>query len=177
MESFGIGENLITAKSDPVFGGVYKLAAVKAEDGSYIPKIKLSESTEKMTTPLLKKVWRIYDNYTGKAMADYVAIYDEEVEIGPDGLELFDPLQTWKRRVYKNCTAKCISQPIYEGGKLVYERPTTKEIRDFCQKQVEGLWEEMRRFEYPHRYYVDLSEKLWTCRRQLLEEITQENAE
>ena len=175
VESFGIGENLITAKSDPVFGGVYKLAAVKAADGSYIPKIKLSESSEKLTTPLLKKVWRIYDKYTGKAMADYVTVYDEEVD-AEKGLTLFDPLQTWKKRTYENCTAKCITTLIYENGKLVYDRPTATEIRDFCKAQVEdGLWEEMRRFEYPHRYYVDLSEKLWHCRRQLLEEITKTN--
>ncbi len=175
VESFGIGENLITAKSDPVFGGVYKLAAVKAADGSYIPKIKVSESTEKLTTPLLKKVWRIYDKYTGKAMADYVTIFDEEVD-AEKGLTLFDPLQTWKQRVYQNCTAKCITTPIYENGRLVYERPSATQIRDFCKQQIDGLWEEMRRFEYPHRYYVDLSEKLWTCRRQLLEEVTRENS-
>ena len=174
VASFGIGENLITAKSDPVFGGVYKLAAVKDEDGNYIPKIKISESSEKLTTPLLKKVWRIYDKYTGKAMADYVTIFDEEVD-AEKGLTLFDPLQTWKQRTYENCTAKCITTPIYENGQLVYDRPTATEIRTFCQKQIEGLWEEMRRFEYPHRYYVDLSEKLWKCRQDLLEKVTEQN--
>lgn len=171
VDSFGIGENLITAKSDPVFGGVYKLAAVK-EGETYIPKIKVSESVEKLTTPHLKKVWRIYDNYTQKAMADYIAIYDEEVDASK-GLTLFDPIQTWKQRTYENCTAKCITTLIYENGKLVYDRPPVAEIRAFCQQQVDGLWEEMRRFEYPHRYYVDLSRRLWDCRQELLEKISQ----
>lgn len=170
IDSFGIGENLITAKSDPVFGGVYKLAAVKEGD-AYIPKIKVSESVEKITLPCLKKVWRIYDNYTGKAMADYVAVYDEEVG-EHDELTLFDPNQTWKQRTYKNCTVKCLSTPIYQGGKLVYDRPAVADIRAACAVQIENLWEEMRRFEYPHRYYVDLSQKLWDCRQALLTEIS-----
>lgn len=170
LDSFGIGENLITAKSDPVFGGVYKLAAIK--DGEdYIPKIKVSESIEKLTTPHLKKVWRIYDNYTKKAMADYITIFDEQVD-ATNGLTLFDPFQTWKQRTYENCTAVCITTPIYVGGRLVYERPTVHAIRQRCQQQVENLWEEMRRFEYPHRYYVDLSQKLWDCQQALLEKIS-----
>ena len=170
IDSFGIGENLITAKSDPVFGGVYKLAAVKEGD-SYIPKIKVSESVEKITLPCLKKVWRIYDNYTRKAMADYVAVYDEEVGEHEE-LTLFDPNQTWKQRTYKNCTVKCLTTPIYKEGKLVYDRPTVTEIRTACAEQVENLWEEMRRFEYPHRYYVDYSRKLWECRQELLTQIS-----
>ena len=170
IDSFGIGENLITAKSDPVFGGVYKLAAVKEGD-SYIPHIKVSESVEKITLPCLKKVWRIYDNYTRKAMADYVAVYDEEVGEHEE-LTLFDPNQTWKQRTYKNCTVKCLTTPIYKEGKLVYDRPTVTEIRTACAEQVENLWEEMRRFEYPHRYYVDYSRKLWECRQELLTQIS-----
>ena len=170
LDSFGIGENLITAKSDPVFGGVYKLAAVKEGEG-YIPKIKVSESVEKITLPHRKKVWRIYDNYTQKAMADYVAVFDEEVAEDAE-LTLFDPNQTWKRRTYKNCTVKCLTTPIYENGRLVYQRPTVPEIRAFCAQQIDHLWEEMRRFEYPHRYYVDLSQKLWDCRQQLLTQIS-----
>ena len=169
VDSFGIGENLITAKSDPVFGGVYKLAAVK--DGQeYQPKIKVSESIEKLTIPLLKKVWRIYDNYTQKAMADYLTAFDEEVEAG-EGLTLFDPFQTWKQRTYTNCTAVCLTTPIYQEGKLVYQRPTTHEIRQRCAHQIEHLWEEMRRFEFPHRYYVDLSQKLWDCQHQMLTQL------
>ena len=171
VDSFGIGENLITAKSDPVFGGVYKLAAIKEGD-TYIPKIKVSESIEKLTTPHLKKVWRIYDNYTGKAMADYVTIFDEQVDAA-QGLTLFDPIQTWKQRTYANCTARCITTPIYQGGALVYERPGVQAIREYCKAQVDGLWEESLRFEYPHRYYVDLSHKLCDCRQQLLENISQ----
>ena len=170
VDSFGIGENLITAKSDPVFGGVYKLAAIK-EDGRYIPKIKVSESIEKLTTPHLKKVWRICDNYTGKAMADYVTIFDEEVDASR-GLTLFDPLQTWKQRTYENCTARCLTTPIYQEGRLVYERPGVQAIREYCKAQIDGLWEESLRFEYPHRYYVDLSQRLWDCRQELLETIS-----
>ncbi|WP_418667469.1 nicotinate phosphoribosyltransferase [Allofournierella sp.] len=170
VDSFGIGENLITAKSDPVFGGVYKLAAIK-EDGRYIPKIKVSESIEKLTTPHLKKVWRICDNYTGKAMADYVTIFDEEVDASR-GLTLFDPLQTWKQRTYENCTARCLTIPIYQEGRLVYERPGVQAIREYCKAQIDGLWEESLRFEYPHRYYVDLSQRLWDCRQELLETIS-----
>lgn len=166
LDSFGIGENLITAKSDPVFGGVYKLAAIKEGD-SYIPKIKVSESIEKLTTPHLKKVWRLYDNETGKAMADYVTIFDETVDPN-EPLTLFDPFQTWKRRTYTNCTPVCITTPIYEGGKLVYNRPAVAEIRTACLAQVDGLWEEMRRLEFPHKYYVDLSQNLWDCQQSLL---------
>ena len=116
-------------------------------------------------------MWRIYDNYTGKAMADYVAVYDEEVG-EHDELTLFDPNQTWKQRTYQNCTVKCLSTPIYQGGKLVYDRPAVADIRAACAVQIENLWEEMRRFEYPHRYYVDLSQKLWDCRQALLTEIS-----
>ena len=121
MDSFGIGENMITAKSDPVFGGVYKLAAVKEDDGSYTPKMKLSESAEKMTIPCLKKVWRIYDQ-DGKAMADLITMADEVVET-QHGITLFDPIETWKECTYVNCTARCLSTPIYENGKRVYQLP------------------------------------------------------
>lgn len=166
LNSFGIGENLITAKSDPVFGGVYKLAAIK-EGGAYIPKIKVSESIEKLTTPHLKKVWRLYDNDSHKAMADYITIFDEQVDASAP-LTLFDPFQTWKRRTYENCTAVCLTTPVYKNGELVYRRPSVAEIRGHCAQQVDGLWEEMRRLEFPHKYYVDLSQKLWDCQHQLL---------
>ena len=114
VDSFGIGENMITAKSDPVFGGVYKLAAVREDDGSYTPKMKLSESAEKMTIPCLKKVWRIYDQ-DGKAMADLITMADEVVET-QHGITLFDPIETWKECTYVNCTARCLSTPIYESA-------------------------------------------------------------
>lgn len=168
IDSFGIGENLITAKSDPVFGGVYKLAAVK-ENGTYIPKIKLSETAEKITTPCLKKLWRIYDNTTGQAMADYVTLFDEQPEC-ENGITLFDPIQTWKRRTFVNCHAKLLLEPIYAQGKLVYSIPKLSDVRARCAQQVDTLWDEVKRFEFPHRYYVDLSQKLWDERNRLLTE-------
>lgn len=167
VDSFGIGENLITSKSDPVFGGVYKLAAIKNEDGSYVPKIKISESVEKMTVPHRKAVWRIYDDETGKAMADYITLYDEPVET-KNGITLFDPVETWKERTFTGCTARNILVPIYEEGRLVYQSPSLEEIHEFCHSQIDTLWDEVKRFEYPHRYYVDLSKKLWEERQKLL---------
>lgn len=170
VDSFGIGENLITSKSDPVFGGVYKLAAVK--DGEdYIPKIKLSESVEKLTTPHRKTVWRIYDNATGNAMADYITMYDEEVD-ATDGITLFDPIETWKTRTFEGCTAKKIQVQVFENGKQIYRLPTLAEVRTHCEEQVGTLWDEVKRFEYPHRYYVDLSKKLWDERQRLLTEFS-----
>ena len=169
VDSFGIGENMITAKSDPVFGGVYKLAAVKNGD-EYQPKIKVSESIEKLTTPHLKKVWRLYDA-DGKAMADYITIHDEVVD-ATHGITLFDPVETWKSRTYEGCVAKCISTPIFQGGKLVYQSPSLNDIKAFCKAEVDTLWDEVTRFENPHRYYVDLSQKLWDCRQNLLKAMT-----
>lgn len=168
VDIFGIGENLITSKSEPVFGGVYKLAAVK-EEGQYIPKIKISETAEKITIPHLKKLWRIYDNATGKAMADYITMADELPQT-QDGITLFDPVQTWKRKTFVNCRAELLSVPIYEEGKLVYNRPKLKDVRRRCAEHVEMLWDEVKRFEYPHRYYVDLSQKLWDERQRLLQD-------
>ena len=163
-------ENMITAKSDPVFGGVYKLAAVKEDDGSYTPKMKLSESAEKMTIPCLKKVWRIYDQ-DGKAMADLITMADEVVET-QHGITLFDPIETWKECTYVNCTARCLSTPIYENGKRVYSSPSLDDIKKFCKAQVNTLWDEVKRFENPHRYYVDLSQKLWDTRSALLKKLS-----
>ena len=170
IDSFGVGERLITAKSDPVFGGVYKLAAVKEDDGSYTPKMKLSESAEKMTIPCLKKVWRIYDQ-DGKAMADLITTADEQVET-QHGITLFDPIETWKECTYVNCTARCLSTPIYENGKRVYQSPSLDDIKKFCKAQVNTLWDEVKRFENPHRYYVDLSQKLWDTRSALLKKLS-----
>ena len=170
VDSFGIGENMITAKSDQVFGGVYKLAAIKEEDGSYTPKIKISETAAKLTIPCLKKVWRIYDE-DGKAMADLITVADEAVET-KHGITLFDPVETWKERTYVNCTARCISTPIYENGKRVYTSPDLNDIKKFCKAQVGTLWDEVKRFENPHVYYVDLSQKLWDTRNTLLKELS-----
>ncbi len=169
LDSFGIGENMITSKSDPVFGGVYKLAAVK-ENGQYIPKMKLSETAEKITLPHLKKLWRIYDNETGKAMADYIALWDETVDASA-GISLFDPVQTWKTRTFTNVHAVLLSTPIYENGRRVYALPTLGDIRAACAEGIDNLWDEVKRFENPHRYYVDLSQKLWDERQRLLKEL------
>ena len=166
VDSFGIGENLITSKSDPVFGGVYKLAAIK-ENGEYLPKIKVSESVEKLTTPHRKAVWRLYDNETGNAMADYITIFDEQVDT-TGGITIFDPLETWKTKTIMNCTAKNILVPVYEQGTLVYTSPSLEEIRTYCHRQIDTLWDEVKRFENPHRYYVDLSRTLWDERQKLL---------
>ncbi len=168
LDSFGIGENLITSKSDPVFGGVYKLAAVK-RGGQYIPKIKISETAEKTTIPHLKNVYRIYDNETGKAMADYLTMADETVDVS-DGITLFDPVETWKQRTFTNVHIEKLNRPVYVGGKRVYELPSLADVRAFCARQVDTLWDEVTRFENPHRYYVDLSEKLWGERQRLLNE-------
>lgn len=169
VDSFGIGENMITSKSDPVFGGVYKLAAVK--DGNrYIPKIKISETVEKMTLPHLKKLWRIFDNETGKAMADYITMHDELVD-AKDGITLFDPVETWKARTFTNVNAVLLSTPIYKEGVRVYQLPTLRELRTACAYNVSTLWDEVIRFENPHRYYVDLSQKLWDERQRLLKEL------
>jgi len=147
-----------------------KLAAVREDDGSYTPKMKLSESAEKMTIPCLKKVWRIYDQ-DGKAMADLITMADEVVET-QHGITLFDPIETWKECTYVNCTARCLSTPIYENGKRVYSSPSLDDIKKFCKAQVNTLWDEVKRFENPHRYYVDLSQKLWDTRSALLKKLS-----
>ncbi len=166
IDSFGVGERLITAKSNPVFGGVYKLVA-KEEDGKVVPKIKISENPEKITNPHFKKVYRIYDNENGKAIADLLCVYDEIVDESLP-LELFDPIETWKKKTVENYTARELHIPIFKNGKCVYKSPHISEIRDYCMAQVETLWDEVKRFENPHKYYVDLSQKLWDIKRELL---------
>ena len=167
IDLFGVGERMITASSQPVFGGVYKLVAVEDEAGTVIPKIKVSENVDKITNPHFKKVYRIFDKATGKAEADYIAVWDEQVDESRS-LELFDPRATWKRKTYTGFTAKPLQVPIFQGGKLVYERPGLTEIQDYCRTQVETLWDEVKRFENPHTYYVDLSQKLWDIKQGLL---------
>ena len=167
LDSFGIGERLITSKSDPVFGGVYKLVAVE-KDGEFIPKIKVSESPEKITNPHFKKVYRLFDSY-GKAVADYVCVHDEQLDTqNPITLTIFDPLATWKKCTLENVTAKEMLQPIFRHGKLVYQLPDIQQIRSHCKQQVDTLWDEVKRFENPHNYYVDLSQKLWDIKYDLL---------
>ena len=168
IDSFGVGENLITSRSTPVLGGVYKLVAVK-KDGKHIPKIKISESFEKITIPYHKKVWRIYSNETGKALADYLTICDEDPSQLTE-ITIFSPLEPWKKQTLTNVTIKPLLVPIFEKGKKVYESPSLREIRDYTMRQLDTLWDEVKRLEYPHKYYVDLSTKLWEAQRALLEE-------
>ena len=167
VDAFGVGERLITAKSDPVFGAVYKLAAVENEDGSITPKIKLSENTVKITTPHFKKIYRLYSNESAMAEADLVCLYDEDVDV-TQPLEIFDPEHTWKRRVMEDYTANELLVPIFRSGELVYELPTLAEIRDRCAVSLGSMWEEVLRFENPHNYYVDLSQKLWDLKHSML---------
>jgi nicotinate phosphoribosyltransferase len=166
IDLFGVGERLITAKSNPVFGGVYKLVAVE-KNGSIIPKIKISENPEKITNPHFKKVYRIFDNETGTAIADQLCVYDETIDESSP-LELFDPVQVWKTKTVTNFTAKELLVPIFKNGECVYESPSIHEIRDYCKAQIMTLWDEVKRFENPHRYYVDLSRKLWDIKQELL---------
>ena len=167
VDAFGVGERLITAKSDPVFGGVYKLCAVEGENGEIIPKIKISENVGKITTPHLKKLYRLRDKETGKAEADLLCVYDETVD-DTKPIELFDPQHTWKRKTLTNYTATLLQVRVFEGGKQVYELPTLEAIRRHCEEEIEGMWEEVRRFTNPHNYYVDLSQKLWDIKHNLL---------
>ena len=168
LDTFGVGERLITARSEPVFGGVYKLVAVEDADGNVIPKIKISENVSKITNPHYKKLYRFYGNDTGKAIADYMTVYDEVVD-DSGKLTIFDPDATWKKKEVYDFTAKELQVPIFKSGELVYDLPTLPEIRDYCKAQVETLWEEVKRFDNPHRYYVDLSQKLWDIKHGLLE--------
>lgn len=167
VDSFGVGERLITASSAPVFGGVYKLAAVKHGD-EFVPKIKISENVGKITTPCFKKLWRLYDNVTGKAIADVITLKDEVIDSN-EPYELFDPEYTWKRKTVTNFTAKPLQVQLFENGESVYTCPSLKEIQAFCNAQVDTLWDEVTRFENPHKYYVDLSQKLWDEKNSLLE--------
>ena len=167
IDMFGVGERLITARSEPVFGGVYKLAAVEEADGTIVPRIKISENTAKITNPHFKKLYRLYGNDTGKAIADYLCVYDETVD-DSSNLTIFDPEATWKEKTVYNFTAKELQVPVFQNGKLVYKLPTLKEIQNYCREQVDTLWDEVKRFDNPHSYYVDLSKKLWDIRYDLL---------
>ena len=169
IDSFGVGERLITSKSEPVFGGVYKLCAVEDEQGRIIPKIKISENTTKITTPHFKKVYRLYEKERGKAIADQLCVYDETLdETKP--LELFDPEATWKRKLVTDFTARELLVPVFRNGECVYDLPDIETIRNYCAEQIDLLWDEVKRFENPHTYYVDLSQKLWDIKDRLLKE-------
>ncbi|MZQ98110.1 MAG: nicotinate phosphoribosyltransferase, partial [Acidaminobacter sp.] len=165
VDTFGVGERLITSKSEPVFGGVYKLSAVQ-KDGEWVPKMKLSENISKTTIPGFKQVWRLFDRTTGKAISDLITHHEEVVD-DSGAYTIFDPEQTWKQKTIENFIAKPLLIPVFKNGECVYETPTLQEIQAFCMKQIETLWEEALRFENPHGYYVDLSQKLWDCRDRL----------
>ena len=167
IDLFGVGERMITAKSEPVFGGVYKLVAIEEPDGTVIPKIKVSENVEKITIPHFKKVYRLYGRDTGKAIADYITVHDETVD-DTKGLTIFDPMATWKRKDVYNFEARELLVPIFKNGKRVYDCPPLEEIKAYCAQQVDTLWDEVKRFDYPHKYYVDLSDKLWDIQQCLL---------
>jgi len=167
INAFGVGDNLITSHSTPVFGGVYKLAAVEDADGNVIPKIKISSNNIKITTPGFKKVYRIY-GADGKAVADLVCLRDEDIDFsGP--LTLFAPDARWKKKTIEDYRAEELMVPIFEKGELVYDLPTLEQIREHCRESVDNLWEEVKRFSNPHIYYVDLSDRLWDLRMSLLE--------
>ena len=167
IDSFGVGEKLITSKSEPVFGGVYKLAALE-KDGEMIPKIKISENTEKITNPGFKKIFRFYDKDTDHLLVDVIALRDEEMPTG-DEYEIFDPTHIWKKKKITNFYVKELQEQIFKAGECVYESPDIKEIRDYCLKQQSLLWDEMKRFENPQTYYVDLSDKLWTLKHRMID--------
>ena len=169
IDSFGVGERLITSKSSPVFGGVYKLCAVEGENGELVPKIKISENVGKITNPGFKKVYRFYNRETGMAEADYICLRDETVDDSKP-LEICDPDARWKRKTMENFVARELLVPVFEKGELVYDLPSLPEIKAHCEKEVASLWPEVRRFENPHGYYVDLSEKLMALKDRLLEE-------
>lgn len=168
VDSYGVGERLITASSEAVFGGVYKLVAIE-KNGKVIPKIKISENAAKITLPGVKIPWRLYDRNTGKAIADVITLGDEKID-STEPYEIFDPEHTWKRKIVTDFVAKKLQVKIYEKGKQIYKSPSVKEISKHRAEQVDALWDEVTRFENPHTYYVDLSENLWNLRDTLLKE-------
>ena len=173
IDSFGVGERLITAKSDPVFGGVYKLVALE-KDGEIVPKIKISENVEKITTPGMKKTYRIFDKETNMALADLICLHDEKIDESKP-LTIFHPTHTWKRKTIENFYVKNIQEKIFEEGKLVYDIPTIDESKNFCKESLDTLWDEYKRLDSPHLYKVDLSKELWTLKTTLINEVRNES--
>lgn len=172
VDLFGVGERLITSKSEPVFGGVYKLSAV-FEGDKEIPKIKLSENVSKITIPCFKNLYRLYSEETGKAIADVITLNKEEIDDSKE-YEIFNPQFTWKRKKITNFKAKKLLVQIFDEGRLVYDSPKIDEIREYCLEQTETLWDEVKRFENPHEYYVDLSPELWEIRDKMLKKFNNE---
>lgn len=170
IDSFGVGERLITARSEPVFGGVYKLSALE-KDGVRIPKMKISENVEKITNPGFKTLYRLYSKDTNRCLADLITL-DEEKPPQGEPFEIFDPEAPWKRKVLTNYYAKNIRVQLFRGGECVYDLPGIDDIRNYCMEQVGALWDEMLRFENPQDYYVDLSQKLFDLKQQLVLELS-----
>ena len=171
VDSFGVGERLITARSEPVFGGVYKLAALEKEDGEIVPKIKISENVEKITNPGFKTLYRLYDRDSDKALADVMTLDGESIP-EKDGYVIFDPNAIWKTKKLKNFYVRNLRVQLFRHGERVYECPGIEEVRDYCAEQMETIWEETLRFENPQIYYVDLSRKLWDMKNGLIEKYT-----
>ena len=167
VDLFGVGERLITSKSSPVMGGVYKLVAVEDKKGVIEPKIKVSENVAKITTPCFKQAYRLYDKDTNKAIADVVTLHDEIIDETKD-YTLFDPEHTWKMKKVKNFYVRPLLERKFKNGECVYKSPNLREIREHCNNELETLWDELKRFENPHKYYVDLSKKLWQIKNDLL---------
>ena len=167
VDAFGVGERLITSKSHPVFGAVYKLCAIEDGEGNIIPKIKISENVGKITTPHFKKVYRLRGRDTGKAEADLICLYDEIID-DTRPIEIFDPEHTWKRKTIDNFVAEELLVKVFDNGELCYKLPTLEEIRARKEAEIEGLWDEVKRFTNPHNYYVDLSQKLWDIKYKML---------
>lgn len=165
LDSFGVGENLITAKSNPVFGGVYKLSAIEKE-GRIIPKIKVSNNTIKITNPGFKKAYRFYDKKTNKALADVIALHDEIIP--EDNYTIFDQTATWKKKTLTNYNIRPLQEKIFENGNLVYASPSLKEIAENAKAELNTLWNEVKRMKNPHKYYVDLSQELWNLKDSML---------
>lgn len=165
IDMYGVGENLITAKSDAVFGGVYKLVALEKNKKIY-PKIKISENVDKITNPGFKKVCRFYSKYTGYALADVIMLKDEKIE--GNFYEIFDPNNTWKRKKLENYKVRELQEKIFERGRLVYKNPDLKEIASYSKKEINTIWEEVKRLNNPQKYYVDLSKKLYDLKTELL---------
>ncbi len=169
IDMFGVGERLITSKSSPVFGGVYKLVAVENPDGDIIPKIKISENVTKITTPGFKQVYRLYSKKDSSAIADVITIHGEKIDMDKP-YEIFDPEHTWKKKKVTDFYARELLKPVFVRGRCVYESPDLKALREYCKMETDGLWEEIKRFENPHTYYVDLSKELWSIKNKMLEE-------
>ena len=170
IDSFGVGERLVTSRSEPVFGGVYKLAAAGTAEApdTLVPKMKISENASKITNPGFKMPWRLFDLETGMAIADVITLADETID-DTQPYVIFDPEFTYKRKTLTNFKAVRLQVPVFEKGKCVYESPSIEDMRTYCREQLDTIWDEVKRFENPHAYYVDLSEPLWKLKRELLD--------